>query len=109
VQEVLRSRAKLALIVLGCGRFVAMAMVITLPDEEARKLQAAAVRLGVSVDEVARSLVADHLPPISTFARSKALLERFVGSVSGDGLPFDVHDARRELAGRRASQDIRTL
>jgi hypothetical protein len=84
-------------------------MAITLSDEAARKLHAAAVRLGVSVDEVACSLVADHLPPVSTFARSKALLEGFVGSVSGDGSPFEVHDARRELASRRSSQDIRTL
>jgi hypothetical protein len=86
-----------------------MALVITLPDEEAQKLSAAAERLGVSVDEVARSLVADYLPPISTSTRSMALLEGFVGSVSGDGSPFKVHEARRELANRRASQDIRTL
>jgi hypothetical protein len=84
-------------------------MVITLPDEEAQKLSAAALRLGVSVDEVARSLVADHLPAVPTPERSRALLEGFVGSVSGDGSLFDVHEARRELATRRASQDSRNL
>lgn len=86
-----------------------MPMVITLPDEEARKLNAAALRLGVSVDEVARSLVADHLPAVATLQRSRALLEGFVGSVSGDGSSFDVREARRELASRRAAEDARNL
>ena len=52
-----------------------MSMVVTLPDEEAQKLNAAAVRLGVSVDEVARTLVADHLPAVTPVERSRALLE----------------------------------
>ena len=84
-------------------------MVITLPDEEAQKLNAAAVRLGVSVDEVARALVADHLPAVTPVERSRALLEAFVGSVSGDGSSFDVHEARRKLANRRAAEDTRNL
>ena len=82
---------------------------ITLPDEEVRKLSAAALRLGLSVDEVARSLIADHLRAVITPERSLLLLEGFVGSVLGDGSLFDVHEARRELAARRAAQDTRNL
>lgn len=86
-----------------------MSMVITFPDEEAEKLSAAALRLGVSVDEVARSLVADHLPAVVEVERSRLLLERFLGSVAGDGSSFDVHEARRELAARRSAQGTRNL
>ena len=79
------------------------------PDAEAEKLSAAALRLGVSVDEVARSLVADHLPAVVDVERSRLLLEGFLGSVAGDGSSFDVHEARWELAARRSAQGTRNL
>lgn len=86
-----------------------MSMVITFPDDAADRLRAAAVARGVSVDEIALRLVVEHLPAVDHTARARTALEAFIGSVSGDGSRFDIHDARRDLAARRWAQGTRSL
>ncbi len=86
-----------------------MSMVIKVTDEAAGRLRAAARSRGVSVDEVAVDLVVEHLPPVQQSDLALRSLEGFIGSVSGDGSRFEIHDARRDLAARRRAQGTRNL
>ena len=74
-----------------------MSITVHLPDELASRLAAAASRRGVDVDVIATELVAAGLDG----AAADDPLEAFLGSgASGDHEPFDIHQARRELAAR---------
>ena len=86
-----------------------MSLVITFPEDAARRLAAAAAGRGTTPEELAIGLVVEHLPPVDAESDARATLEAFVGSVSGDGSRFDIHAARRERAARQATRGTRSL
>lgn len=83
-----------------------MAVTVTVPDEVARRLEAAAKACGVSVEQLAIELLSGVNRPGGDAA---AELEAFIGSGTGDGSRFEIHDARRELARRRVAAGTRHL
>lgn len=71
-------------------------VVINVSDELAARLAEAAARRGVGVDEIATELIAAGLVDS---AGEPDLLEEFIESgASGKSEPFDIHQARHELA-----------
>ena len=86
-----------------------MALVITIPDDAARRLAEAAAGRGVTPEELALDLVIEHLPPAGQNGPARDALLAFVGSASGRGTRFDIHDARRDLAARRQAEGIANL
>ena len=86
-----------------------MALVITIPDDAARRLAEAATGRGVTPEELARDLIIEHLPPEEQSGPARDALLAFVGSASGRGTRFDIHDARRDLAARRQAEGIANL
>ena len=86
-----------------------MSMTITLPDEAAERVTAAAAARGVSADKVVVELVMDLPAQAHSEVEGRNALEAFLGSVRGDGTAFDVHSARRDLASRLESHGIENL
>ena len=86
-----------------------MALVIAIPDDAARRLAEAAAGRGVTPEELALDLVIEHLPPAEQNGPAHDALLAFVGSASGQGTRFDIHDARRDLAARRQAEGIANL
>ena len=84
-------------------------MVITIADDAARRLAVAAAGRGVTPEELALDLVIEHLPPAEQNGPAHDALLPFVGSASGQGTRFDIHDARRDLAARRQAEGIANL
>jgi predicted transcriptional regulator len=69
-----------------------MTMSIQLPEELAARVRAAASDRGISPDQVVAEAVRAQL-------RAHDALDAFIGvGASGDGKPFDIHEARRALA-----------
>jgi hypothetical protein len=87
---------------------VVMSMTITLPDEAAERVTAAAAARGVSADKVVVELVMD-LPAQGHTDEGRDVLEAFLGSVRGTGTAFEIHSARGDLASQRAAQGIENL
>lgn len=78
---------------------------VHLPDELADRLAAEAVRREVSLDELAAETLADRSPPAGV--EPKDALEAFIGcGSSGRRQSLDIHQARAELAQRRATETI---
>lgn len=80
-----------------------MSMIVELPDELVARLQAEAVRRGVSVDAViadlAARLPADQVPPRHKLS--------FIGlGASGRTEAMDIRRERAELAAKREAQGI---
>lgn len=70
-----------------------------LPDELAARLTVEATRRGISVAELAARLLTDRL---DAPAGDGTALDAFLGvGASGRREPFDIHQARAELAARR--------
>jgi hypothetical protein len=90
---------------------VVMSMTITVPDRTAHRLQRAAARRGVSVEVLAvETLDALDDAPLPSAADDVDPLEAFIGcGSSGGARPFEIHEARRELAARRAAEGIENL
>jgi hypothetical protein len=86
-----------------------MSMVITLPDVAAERVTAAAVARGVTVETVVVELVMDLPSGEVASDAARDALEAFLGSGTGDGTPFEIHEARRELAARKWAQGIENL
>jgi hypothetical protein len=86
-----------------------MVMTLKIPDEVLRRLEAAAEKRGMTPEELAIDFVVERLPDRDRVDRARDALARFVGSASGDGSRFDIHEARRDLAGRRRAQGTRNL
>jgi plasmid stability protein len=85
-----------------------MTVTLTLPDDVAQRLEAAAAARGVSVEQLAVEVLSGvDSPPVT--AEGRSALEAFVGSGAGDGSSFDIHEARHELAERRLAGGARGL
>lgn len=84
-------------------------MKITLPDEAAERLTAAAAAPGVSADKVVVELVMNLAATNHDDVEASDALEAFLGSVRGDGTAFEIHSARRDLVSRREAQRIDNL
>ncbi len=85
-----------------------MTVTLTLPDDVARRLEAAAAARGVTVEQLAVEVLGGVESPAVT-AEGRSALETFIGSGASDGSPFDIHEARRELAQRRLAGGARGL
>ena len=87
----------------GGPTLVGVSVTVTLPDELAERARRQADRRGVSIDQVVTEALAKQLPD-ETAADA---LEAFIGSgASGKREPFDIHEARSELAKRKFAQGI---
>lgn len=84
------------------GRFYAggMSSSVHLPDDLASRLAAEASRRAVSVDDLAAELLEAQLS-------TPDALEAFIGcGSSGSTEPFDIRQARNELAARRLAEGM---
>ena len=78
-------------------------MTLELPAEAVRRLEAAATRRGLSIDDVIAELVA-RLPADAAPSGHRL---RFVGiGASGDTRPLDIHRERAELSERKLAEGI---
>jgi len=78
-----------------------------LPDELVDRLAAEASRRGVTVDELAAETLADRFPPVGAHPDDRDALEAFIGcGSSGRREPFDIHQARTELARSKTAETI---
>jgi hypothetical protein len=85
---------------------VSVSTIVHVPEEIAERLAAEAARRHLSVDEVAAEALAARYPKSESDPGHDAL-EAFIGSGdSGRDEPFDIHEARRELAGRKFAEGI---
>lgn len=84
-----------------------MTVTLHIPDELERRLQAAATARGISVEEFAVEALSGVDAPSGDVAH--VALDAFIGASAGDGSPFEIHEARRELAARRGVAGIRDL
>jgi plasmid stability protein len=80
-------------------------MAINLPDDVAARLAAEAARRGQDVDELAAELLAGRLPAGPAETADGDPLAAFIGcGASGHREPFDVRQARRDLADRKLAE-----
>lgn len=78
---------------------------VQIPDDVAARLADEAGRRGVAVAVVVTELLAARLP--AARSTSHDTLEAFIGfGASGITEPFDIHQARRDLAERTTSEGI---
>jgi hypothetical protein len=85
---------------------VIVSTIVHVPDEIAERLAAEAARRQMSLDEVAAEALAARYPPSHADPGLDAL-EAFIGSGdSGSTKPFDIHEARSELAKRKFAEGI---
>ena len=89
-----------------------MTMTITLPDTMARRIEAVAAARGETIEHI--TVEALDASPVLAGTDSVApdidLLEAFIGCGTSDGSkPFEIHEARRELAARRWAAGIENL
>jgi hypothetical protein len=83
-------------------------MSVNLPDDVAARLAAEAARRGLSVDDLAAELLAVRLlePPEGRIEEDDAL-EAFIGcGASGRTEPFDLRQARRDLAEQKRAEGL---
>jgi hypothetical protein len=86
------------------AKLVVMPVTRHVPEDLASRLEAEASRRGITVDELAAEALADRFPRAATDP-SRDTLEAFIGSgASGRREPFDIHQARAELAGRKLAE-----
>lgn len=78
-----------------------MSVTVDLPPEVLRRLEAEAVRRGVTIDEVIAELAAGL--PAERPARPKRPSFVALGA-SGDQRPFDIHREREELVARELAE-----
>ncbi len=77
-----------------------------LPDELVDRLTAEASRRGVTVDELVAETLADRFPA-RAHPDDRDALEAFIGcGSSGRREPFDIHQARTELARSKTAETI---
>ena len=77
-----------------------MVITLTLPDETARQIEAAASLSGLSVAEIAAATLIEHTPVVAVQRRRRLA---FVGiGASGDHRPTDIHRLRAEIADQQA-------
>jgi hypothetical protein len=82
-------------------------MSVNLPDDVAAQLAAEAARRGVSVDDLAAQLLAVRLPEPAEDGIEEDALEAFIGcGASGRTEPFDLHQARRDLADQKRAEGL---
>jgi hypothetical protein len=78
--------------------------VVHLPDELIDRLAAEAARRGMTVDELAAEALAVRFPQAGSDPGDDSL-EAFIGSgTSGRREPFDIHQARAELAEHKVAE-----
>lgn len=80
----------------------AVSVTVKLPDDLAERLEAEAVRRGLSVEALAVETLEGHYRRRPTASDN---LDAFIGcAASGTVEPFDIHDARAKLAERRLAE-----
>lgn len=80
-------------------------MTVHLPDELRDRLAAEAARLGKSVDALVAEMVARQLPVRQAADTGEDALEAFIGcGSSGRTEPFDLRQARRDLADKKLAE-----
>jgi hypothetical protein len=78
---------------------------VQIPDDVAARLADEARRRGVAVDVVLTELLSTRLPAAQS--SNHDTLEAFIGfAASGITEPFDIHQARRDLAERTTTKGI---
>ena len=90
---------------------MSMTMTITLPDNMARRIEAVAAARGETIEHVTVEAL-DASPVLARVADDDEtdLLEAFIGCGTSDGSkPFEIHEARRELAARKWAAGIENL
>jgi hypothetical protein len=86
------------------AKLVVMSVTLHVPEDLASRLGAEASRRGITVEELAVEALAARFPGEATDLGREAL-EAFIGSAaSGRSEPFDIHQARAELAGRKLAE-----
>ncbi len=76
-----------------------MSMTVNVPDEVARRLEAAAVARGVTVEELAVEVLTDNAPAIKAAPRRRHL--EFVGiGASKDGISHQIDELLADGFGR---------
>jgi hypothetical protein len=84
-------------------------MAVNLPADIAARLVAEAARRGVSVDDLVAELIAAGLSDVPPPAEGDDPLEAFIGSgSSGRKEPFDLRQARQDLADQRRGEAVGT-
>jgi hypothetical protein len=88
-----------------------MSLVIAIPDETARRIEAVAAARGESSEMVVlEALASSPLLAGANPPTGDELLEDFIGCGSSTaGRPSEIHEMRRELAARRATEGIENL
>lgn len=82
-------------------------MTVNLPGDVAARLAAEAARRGVSVDDLAAQLLAVRLPEPAEGRMEEDALEAFIGcGASGRTEPFDLRQARRDLADQKRAEGL---
>lgn len=80
---------------------------VHLPDELVERFAAEAARRGVSVDELAAGALAARFPVSVSDESGADALEAFIGcGASGRREPFDIHQARAELAAGKTAEEL---
>ncbi|MEK7423381.1 MAG: hypothetical protein AAB131_06005 [Actinomycetota bacterium] len=76
-----------------------MSMTVNVPDEVARRLQAAAVARGVTVEELAAEVLTDHVPDIAAAPLRRQLSFAGIGA-SKHGISHQVDELLADGFGR---------
>jgi len=76
-----------------------MSMTVHVPGEVARRLEAAAAARGVTVEELAAEVLADHVPSVEAVSRHRRLSFAGIGS-SEHGISDRVDDLLADGFGR---------
>jgi hypothetical protein len=79
---------------------MSMVITLTIPDDTARQIAAAAAGRGTTAEQLATEMLIEHAPPAGTIRRRRQL--GFIGAgSSGDTRPTDIARLRREVADQR--------
>jgi hypothetical protein len=71
-------------------------MLLTVPEELAQRFEAAAVQRGISAEQLAVEVLAEHAPTV-TGPRQRSF--RFIGAgTAADSGPTDIHALRQKFA-----------
>ena len=80
---------------------MSMVIKVSVPDETARAIEAAAASSGRTVEETAAAMLIEHAPVTAAGGRRRL---GFIGAgSSGDPRPTDIHRLRGEVAAQRSA------
>ena len=83
----------------GTHRLGAMSMTVNVPDDVARRLEAAAAARGVTVEELAAEVLTDHVPDVEAAPRRRHLSFAAIGA-SKHGISHQVDELLADGFGR---------